>query len=81
VPTFALQGTNALYENTTTMNLHKVKKMLNGGGKKIMRFMETRGWERDKVMNIFTANDDLGAVDPATIRKVMRKGKTGPKRR
>jgi hypothetical protein len=41
-------------------------------------------WEREKVMKVFTANDDLGTVDLANIRKVMgvtRTGKTVAKRR
>lgn len=41
-------------------------------------------WEKDKVMKIFGANDDLGTADLASIRKVMgitRTGKTATKRR
>jgi len=41
-------------------------------------------WEREKVLKAFSANDDLGTVDLASIRKVMvvtRTGKTGSKRR
>jgi hypothetical protein len=41
-------------------------------------------WEKDKVMKIFGASDDLGTADLASIRKIMgitRTGKAAPKRR
>ena len=41
-------------------------------------------WEKEKVMKVFGANDDLGTADLASIRKVMgitRTGKATSKRR